>query len=104
MDYVPQNDLGGSGLKGRTFVVSVTEKGRMTLPVKVRQLLRLPSEPSMVEISVQTDGSVAIHGRLPTVAETAGVVPRLDPPKDWKEVEAIVRDEVVERCQSIPNR
>lgn len=96
MDYAPPNDIKNSKFKGRTFVVSVNEKGRMTLPANVRQSLRLPPEPSLVELSVQEDGSIVIQGRLPTVAETAGVVPKLEPAKDWKEIEATVRDDVAE--------
>lgn len=97
MEHVSISERQNIALQGQTFVVSVNEKGRMTLPVKIRQMLHMPSEPGMVQISVQPDGHIAIHGRLPTVAETAGAVPPLSPSKDWKEVEAIIRDEVAER-------
>ena len=84
---------------GQTFIVNVNEKGRMTLPVKVRQMLNMPPEPGMVQLMVQADGHIAIHGRLPTVAETAGAVPPLAQPKEWKEMEATIRDEVAARYQ-----
>lgn len=104
MEYRTQNNNRDSNIAGSTFVVSVNEKGRMTLPAKVRQLLHLTTEPALVEISVLPDGSVAIHGRLPTVAETAGAVRPLAAPKDWKEVEAIIRDEVAERYHTESNQ
>lgn len=97
MELGTQHNNRDPAIAGGTFVVSVNEKGRMTLPAKVRQLLHLTSEPAMIEMSLLPDGSIAIHGRLPTVAETAGAVKPLAAPKDWKEVEAIIRDEVAER-------
>lgn len=99
MDYLSSEHSQGSDVAGRTFIVSVNEKGRMTLPIKVRQFLQMASEPSLVEIAVLADGRITIQGRLPTVAETAGVVSPLESPKDWKEIEAIVRDEISEHYQ-----
>lgn len=104
MENAIQNHQHGSSLAGSTFIVSVNEKGRMTLPAKVRQLLHLPAESSMVEIFVQPDGSIAIQGRLPTVAETAGAVMPLAQSKDWKEMEAIIREEVAEHYRSEPDQ
>lgn len=86
-------------IAGGTFFVSVNEKGRMTLPSKVRQMLRLSAEPSTVEMQVQTDGTVSIRGKLLTVAETAGAVTPLTPTRDWKEIEAIAREDVAQRHQ-----
>lgn len=83
----------------QTYIVNVNEKGRMTLPIGVRQLLHLPAEPSMVQISVQANGHIAIQGRLPSVMETAGAVSPLAEPKSWKEMEAIVRDDVAQHYQ-----
>ena len=37
------------------------------------------------------------RSRLLTVGETAGTVPPLAEPKDWKEVDAIIREERAER-------
>jgi len=97
MDDVSPSDSKGSNFQGRSFVVSVNEKGRMTLPVKIRELLHMPPEPGMVELLVEEDGSITIQGRVLTVAETAGAVSPLDPSKDWKEVERAARDEAAER-------
>jgi hypothetical protein len=72
----------------------------MTLPARVRQLLQLPAEPAMVELSVEPDGRIAIQGRILTVVETAGSVAPLASPMEWKEVEAIVREEVAEHYQT----
>ncbi len=63
----------------------------------IRQMLQMSSEASMVQLSLQQNGSITIRGRLPTVAETAGVITPLTPPREWKEIEATVRDEVAER-------
>lgn len=100
MEKETLHNQGGRFSHHGAFVVNVNEKGRMTLPAKVRQLLNLPSEPSMVEMVIRSDGTVTIQGRLLTVAETAGAVAPLMPPKDWKEIETIVRDEVAERYSS----
>lgn len=97
MEYLPSDNSHESSVAGRTFIVSVNEKGRMTLPAKVRQFLHMTSEPSLLEIAVLANGRITIQGRLPTVAETAGAVPPLEPTKEWKEVESIVRDEVAQR-------
>lgn len=97
MEYRTQNNDSGAKLVSGTFVVHVNEKGRMTLPAKVRQLLHLSTEPSMVEMVVQADGRVAIQGKLPTVAEMAGSVEPLDSSKDWKEIEAIAKEEMANR-------
>ena len=97
MEYLSSQPNRGADLTGRTFIVSVNEKGRMTLPAKIRELLQMMPEPSFVEMAVLADGRIAIQGRLPTVAETAGAVAPLEPQKDWKEIEAIVMDDVAER-------
>lgn len=97
MEYRTQNDDSGAKRVSGTFVVHVNEKGRMTLPAKVRQLLHLSTEPSMVEMVVQADGRIAIQGKLPTVAEMAGSVKPLEPSMDWKEMEAIAREEITNR-------
>lgn len=104
MEQVTPTDNLSSELSGRTFVVNVNEKGRMTLPVEVRRMLQMPAEPGKVELAVSRDGAITIQGRLPTVAEMAGSVPPLKPELSWDEVEAIVRDERAEQYQNKFNR
>lgn len=45
----------------------------------------------------------AMHRRPLTVEETTGAVPPLVHSKDWKEVEAIIREEVAEGHRSESN-
>jgi hypothetical protein len=77
MEYSTRNNGMDTSIKESTFIISVNE--------------------------VKPDGSIAIQGRLPTVAETAAAVTPLAQPKDWKKMEAIIREEVVERYRSESN-
>lgn len=78
-----------------TYYIGVDKKGRMTFPIQLRRLFKM-QEDSQLVISVE-NGNAAIEGRLPTVAETAGVVPPLDTPRTQEEIDDIVNVEVVNR-------
>ena len=80
-----------------TYYVGVDKKGRMTFPAQLRKLFKMEEESQLV-INVE-NGNAEIEGRLPTVAETAGVVPPLDPPRSQAEIDEIVQDEVTKRYQ-----
>ena len=95
MDVVTTSTTAAPRKSNGTYFINVNQKGRMTLPVKLRKLLDVNGD-SIIVVNV-TSGHVAIEGRLPTVAETAGVVTPLDPPKSDKEISEIVQEEVAER-------
>ena len=58
-----------------TYYMRVGKNGRVTLPLKIRQLLQL-EENTEVEVKVE-DGAVMVTGRLPTLEELAGSLPAL---------------------------
>lgn len=81
--------------EGSTFVARVGEKGKITIPSQVRQLLNLhPKDNIIIRIE---KGRAIIEGKLPSVEETAGIVPTLESPIDRKKIEETVRDEVTQR-------
>lgn len=78
-----------------TYFIEVNEKGRMTWPAKLRQLLEMSGNMQLV-VEVK-DGEITVNGRLPTLKELAGSVPPLEPPKSWKETRAAATEEIAER-------
>ncbi|HEU0073045.1 MAG TPA: type II toxin-antitoxin system PrlF family antitoxin [Dehalococcoidia bacterium] len=80
----------------REIWASVTERGQVTIPSEVRKLLGLNKRDKVV--FALEDGHVMLkRPRFATIADVAGSVPALDPPRDWKQVEQDAKDEVVER-------
>ncbi len=59
-----------------TYFIEVNEKGRMTWPAKLRQMLEM-SDSTQLVVEVKS-GKISVMGRLPTLDELAGSVPPLD--------------------------
>lgn len=96
MDIVPTSILSSPrNREGSTFVAGVGEKGKITIPSQVRQLLNLhPKDKIIIRIE---KGRAIIEGKLPSVEETAGIVPTLAPAREQKKIEETVRDKVTQR-------
>jgi bifunctional DNA-binding transcriptional regulator/antitoxin component of YhaV-PrlF toxin-antitoxin module len=62
-----------------TYISTVNLKGRLTLPLPVRKMLRI--EPDDKLLFRVEEGVVSIAGKLPTLEELAGSVTPLQPEK-----------------------
>ena len=64
-------------------IITVTRKGQITLPAHARRLLNTEKNPKLAVV-VEPDGSLA------------GIIPPLNSPKTWEEVEAIIAEDRTE--------
>ena len=77
-------------------IITVTRKGQITLPALARRLLNTEKNPKLAVV-VEPDGSLTLKPpKYPTLESLAGIIPPLDPPKTWKEVEAIIAEDRAE--------
>jgi len=77
-------------------IITVTRKGQITRPAHVRRLLNTEKNPKLA-VLVELDGSLTLKPpTYPTLESLAGIIPPLDPPKTWEEVEAIIADDRAE--------
>ena len=79
----------------RQIWASVTERGQVTIPAEVRKHLGIGKREKVI-FAIE-DGTVVLKKPRFTVESAAGSVPPLKPPKDWKQVEREVKEEVAER-------
>jgi len=79
-----QADPSTDAHKGGDYIGTVNTQGRVTLPEAVRQTLQVcPQDKVVFRIA---DGTVAIVGKLPTLAELAGSVTPLQRGQALEEV------------------
>jgi AbrB family looped-hinge helix DNA binding protein len=86
-------------VEARIFHSSVSPKGQITLPVEIRRQLGIfPKDTVEIEM---TDGRVVqLRAAKSRIARHYGVAKPLRPPREWKEVEAIAREEMAENAYS----
>jgi AbrB family looped-hinge helix DNA binding protein len=77
-------------------IITVTRKGQITLPAHARRLLNTEKNLKLA-VAVEPDGSLTLKPpTYPTLESLAGIIPPLDPPKTWEEVQAIIAEERAE--------
>ena len=77
-------------------IVTVTRKGQITLPARARRLLNTEQNPKLAVV-VEPDGSLTLkQPKYPTLESLAGIIPPLNSPKTWEEVEAIIAEDRTE--------
>lgn len=78
------------------LVVSVTRKGQITLPAEARRQLGT-DKLRKVAFVIEPSGAIRLKAPIyPTFESLAGVVPPLNPPKTWQEIQAIIADDRAE--------
>ena len=77
-------------------IITVTRKGQITLPAHARRLLNTEKNPKLAVV-VEPDGSLTLkQPKYPTLESLAGIIPPLNSPKTWEEVEAIIAEDRTE--------
>src|SRR5207302_2807920 len=89
----------GIALEARVFHSSVSPKGQITLPVEIRRELGI-SPKDTVEIEMTEGRVVQLRAARSRIARHYGIAKPLSPPRDWKEVEMVAREEMAERAYS----
>lgn len=73
---------------------SMSQKGQVTIPAEIRERLGLKPKD---RVRFRVDGDIVLiepyRSRLAAFYQS---VPALDPPRSWKEIEEIARDEHAE--------
>src|SRR5262245_65621817 len=90
---------GGAPMEARVFHSIVIPKGQITLPVEIRRQLGI-SPRDTVEIEMTEGRVVQLRPAKSRIARHYDIARPLDPPRDWKETEAIAREEMAENASS----
>jgi AbrB family looped-hinge helix DNA binding protein len=75
----------------RPHFSSVSPKGQITLPAEFRRELGI--EPKDQVAITLVNGTVQVTPAIERLRRHFGSVPPLNPPRDWKEVEAIAAED-----------
>lgn len=77
----------------REFIATVTSKGRVTLPVEIREHLGIAAGETIVFV-IDDEGSVRIQvPRYPTIASLRGAAGSLKQPLAWQDVKKIAHED-----------
>lgn len=83
----------------KQFIATITSKGQVTIPVKVRQYLGLKDSDKVVFV-VEEEGNVLLTvPRYPTVASLRGAAGSLEEPASWHQMRATAREDHIEAGQ-----
>jgi AbrB family looped-hinge helix DNA binding protein len=77
----------------------VSPKGQITLPVEIRRELGILPKDT-VEIEMAPGQVVQLRAAKSRISRHYGIAKQLSPARDWKEVEAIAREEMAENATS----
>lgn len=78
----------------RQMVGSVSPKGQVTLPVEFRR--RLGIKPKDKVVFHLEQGKLEITPAPSALTDSYQAIPALQPPRSWKEIEALVGEEIAE--------
>lgn len=80
----------------KELLSSVSPKGQITIPVEIRRLLGVKPKDK-VAFKVER-GKVEIAPAPSPLEESYQAIPPLTPPRSWKEVEAMVAEEIAQNA------
>jgi AbrB family looped-hinge helix DNA binding protein len=78
----------------KEMLSSVSPKGQVTLPVEIRRSLGIKPKDKVAFRLEQ--GKVEITPAPSPLADSYQAIPALKPPRSWKEIEALVSEEIAQ--------
>jgi AbrB family looped-hinge helix DNA binding protein len=81
----------------KEIVATVTSKGQITIPVKVRKHLGVSTQSKLAFV-IDNDGNVRVrHAEFPDIDSLRDAAGKLDQPLSWDAMRQIARDEYLTR-------